>query len=318
MRVSSADVRIEPIQSVDLEAAQDVLVGAFATYLGLEPDVFADGREILRFRASAESAKVFVAKVEDEVVGSVVATVWGSAGFLGPLTVAPAYWNQGIAQRLLDTAMHHFAGRMARWAGLYTFSNSPRHIALYQRFGFWPRFLTAICSRASTGRANFPPSVLPFSHLSIERQEATLVSARRLTDELYPGLDLRTEIRSLQRAGCGETLVLASMAEIDGFAICHYGPGSEAPRDAVYVKFAAMSSRIHPAERFVTLLDGIDAYASRSGAATLEAGMNLARHEAYRTLLDYGFRPTAFGVEMHRFDDPGISRAGVFAIDDLR
>jgi hypothetical protein len=29
-------------------------------------------------------------------------------------------------------------------AGLFTFAHSPKHITLYQKFGFWPRFLTAV------------------------------------------------------------------------------------------------------------------------------------------------------------------------------
>ena len=34
-----------------------------------------------------------------------------------------------------------------RHEGLFTFAHSPEHIALYQHFGFWPRFLTAIMSK---------------------------------------------------------------------------------------------------------------------------------------------------------------------------
>ena len=40
---------------------------------------------------------------------------------------------------------------LKRWdvlhRGLYTFAQSPKHIALYQRYGFWPRFLTAVMEK---------------------------------------------------------------------------------------------------------------------------------------------------------------------------
>ncbi len=32
-------------------------------------------------------------------------------------------------------------------AGLFTFAHSQKHVGLYQRFGFWPRFLTALMSK---------------------------------------------------------------------------------------------------------------------------------------------------------------------------
>ncbi len=37
-----------------------------------------------------------------------------------------------------------------REAGLFTFAHSPKHIGLYQKFGFWPRFLTAVMSKNVT------------------------------------------------------------------------------------------------------------------------------------------------------------------------
>ena len=48
----------------------------------------------------------------------------------------------------------------ARWGtkhtGLFTFAQSQKHVGLYQKFGFWPRFLTAIMSKpvGRTGRTS--------------------------------------------------------------------------------------------------------------------------------------------------------------------
>ena len=46
------------------------------------------------------------------------------------------------------------------------------------------------------------------------------------------------------------------------------------------------------------------------------ATSNLARHEAYRGLLERGFRTDIKGVAMHRENVPGYNRPGVFLIDD--
>ena len=50
----------------------------------------------------------------------------------------------------------------------------------------------------------------------------------------------------------------------------------------------------------------------------LLAGVNMARHEAYRHLVERGFRTEIQGVTMHRPNEPGYSRAGVFVLDDWR
>ena len=86
--------------------------------------------------------------LDGEFVGSNFATNWGSVGFFGPLTVRPDFWDRGVAKRLLEPIMDCFDRWGTKHAGLFTFSQSQKHVGLYQRFGFWPRFLTAIMSRA--------------------------------------------------------------------------------------------------------------------------------------------------------------------------
>ncbi|WP_292303318.1 hypothetical protein [Mesorhizobium sp.] len=50
----------------------------------------------------------------------------------------------------------------------------------------------------------------------------------------------------------------------------------------------------------------------------LLAGVNMAGPEAYRHLVGRGFRTEIQGVTMHRPNEPGYSRAGVFVLDDWR
>jgi GNAT superfamily N-acetyltransferase len=88
------------------------------------------------------------ADLHGELVGSNFAANWGSVGFFGPLTVRPDLWDRGIASRLLESTMELFDGWNTKHAGLFTFAHSPKHIGLYQKFGFWPQFLTAIMSRS--------------------------------------------------------------------------------------------------------------------------------------------------------------------------
>jgi hypothetical protein len=48
------------------------------------------------------------------------------------------------------------------------------------------------------------------------------------------------------------------------------------------------------------------------------AGVNLAREEAYRLMVARGFRTMIQGVTMHRPNEPGYSRPGLFVLDDWR
>ena len=61
-----------------------------------------------------------------------------------------------------------------------------------------------------------------------------------------------------------------------------------------------------------------EALAVAAGMSNLLAGANMARHEAYRHLIARGFRTEIQGVTMHRQNDPGYCRSGVYIIDDWR
>ncbi len=55
-----------------------------------------------------------------------------------------------------------------------------------------------------------------------------------------------------------------------------------------------------------------------SESRALVAGVNVARHEAYRALLARGHHTLVQGVAMHRGNEPGYNRPGVYALDDWR
>src|SRR4029453_4793457 len=107
-------------------------------------------------------------------------------------------------------------------------------------------------------------------------------------------------------------------ARLVGLAVCHCGPGTEAGSGTCYVKFGGARSGPTARQDFDRLLKACEEMTSQSGLSRLAAGVNAARHEAYRVMLEYGFRTDLQGVAMHRPNEAGYNRPDVFLIDDWR
>jgi predicted N-acetyltransferase YhbS len=312
------DLLIRPMRDDDLPAADRVRRLAFGTFLGLpDPLSFRGDADPLRTRYLADPSAAFAAEFGGELVGTNVAVDWGSVGFFGPLSVRPDLANRGVAQRLVAAVMEVFERRGTPHVGLFTFGHSPKHLALYQKFGFWPRFPTAIMARPVE-----PSRTLAgwsaFSELTAGEQQACLEGCYALTDAVYPGLDLSLEIRATERHRLGETVLLLDGSDLIGFAVCHCGPGTEAGGDACYVKFGAVRPGPEAEPTLTRLLDACKELARARGLTRLVAGVNTARRAAYRSLLAYGFRTDILGLAMHRPDEAGYNRPDVYLLDDWR
>ena len=202
-----------------------------------------------------------------------------------------------------------------REAGLFTFAHSPKHIGLYQKFGFWPRFLTAIMSKGVNKRE---VSYTKYSGVD-EGDRAQIVDAcRELTDSIYEGLDVTCEIRSVRDQNLGETVLMWGGDSLEGFAVCHCGEGSEAGKNTCYIKFAAVRPGSGAETAFDRLLDACEALAIERGLQRMEAGVNLNRSEAYRQMLQRGFRTEIQGVAMHKPDSAAYNRRDIYVVDDWR
>ena len=139
------------------------------------------------------------------------------------------------------------------------------------------------------------------------------------TDLLYDGLDLGAEIRTVAARGLGDTLLLwEGASRLAGFAVCHWGPASEAGAGCVFVKFGAVRPGTGEAARFAALLDGCLSLAAAVGMPRLLAGVNLAREEAYLQMVARGFRAEIQVVAMHRPNEACYSRPGLYVLDDWR
>lgn len=312
------DVSVRPLLENDLSAADHVMRLAFGTFLGLpEPTTFGGDTDYVRTRWRASPAEAFGAEVDGEFGGSNFAANWGSVGFFGPLTIRPDLWDRGVGKRLMEPIMDCFDKWGTKHAGLFTFAHSQKHVGLYQKFGFWPRFLTAIMSKP-VGPTIRKSRCTRFSATPQDEQKEMLLACGQLTDTLYEGLDVEREVRAVAGQRLGETVLLWDDGKLAGLAVCHCGAGTEAGSGVCYVKFGAVYQSPTAAQDFDRLLDACEEMAAEAGLSRLTVGVNAARHEAYGQILRRGFRTDLQGVAMQRSNEPGYNRPGVYLIDDWR
>lgn len=309
----TSSIGIRPMREADLDAADAIFRRAFGTFLGLpDPMTFAGDGDPLRMRWRADPEAAFVAEQDGRIVGSNLAVRWGSVGFFGPLSVHPDLWNQQVGQRLMAPVLDCFARWGSTLAGLFTFAESTKHVGLYQRFGFLPRFLTVVMARKPT------PTDGELATVGPTPDAAVLEACRDLTGAIYPGLDLSSTIRHLARERLGDTVLVHAGGRLVGFAVCYCGPGGDAISGECFVKFGAVRSGPDAPGHLTCLLDAVDRLAVARGLRTVLAGVNTARLGAYRLLLERGFRAGFQGVTMSRDAAVGYDHADAFVLDDWR
>jgi len=302
----------------DLDEVDRIFRTAFGTFLGApDPETTFGDTDFVRTRWRADPTAAVAAVLDGAVVGSNFVSDWGSFGFFGPLTVQPELWSKGIARQLMDATMELFGSRQTRHMGLFTFAHSPKHVRLYQSFGFWPRFLTAVMD-APVAPPRRPVSYAKFSELAAHDRAGTTRAVAELTGAVFDGLDVSREIDAVLDQGLGETVLVEGSSGLQAVAVCHLGPGTEAGSGMCYVKFAAARPGPDAARSFDHLLEACHDLAASSGASTVQAGVNFGRIQAYTALLAKGFRTQFQGLSMHCPNEDGYDTPASWVLDDWR
>ncbi len=314
------DIIVQPLEPEHLPEARRLFRLAFGKFLGMaDPGKFAPGVDFYGPRRIMFPEGAWGAFDGDRLVGSVITSRWGTLGFFGPLTVDPEYWDRGLGQRLLAPVMDCFTRWETQLEGLYTFSSSPKHLALYQKFGFYPDHLVSIMSKPiEAGSTETLQDYRAYSRLAEAERAGVLESCRSLTGEIYAGLDLTREIEIVAEKKLGEVLVLGDGSETEAFAVCHQGTGTEAGTMGTYVKFGAVRPGPEAGAIFRRLVLACESYARMKGAPRVILGINTGRRGAYQALLDDGYRIETLGVSMYRTADGAPHVRSDYVIADLR
>ncbi|WP_458719279.1 GNAT family N-acetyltransferase [Candidatus Nitrosocosmicus sp. R] len=324
-------VNVRNLREDDLEEADTILRLSFGTFMGLnDPMSFFGDADYIRSRYATDPNSAFAIEVDGNLAGSNFVTNWGSVGFFGPLSIHPNYWNKGIAKHLIIPVLQRLSKLEIQYAGLFTFAQSPKHIYLYQKYDFWPRFLTSIMTKSITDENNEKRLELSQNHESqhavryseIQNDVKSLIldDCKYLTNGIFPGLDLQKEILAVDSQKLGDTILLydPSGSKLIGIAICHYGKGTEAGSNVCYIKFAAISTNSNSHSNFIRMLNAVELMALEKGVFKITAGSNMERHVAYKAMINYGFKSEFQGVSMHKGNKQGYNIPSAYIIDDWR
>lgn len=311
-------IAIRALNEQDLDRADRVLRLAFGTFLGLpDPLAWHGDADLVRTRWRARHTVAFTAMIDDELIGTNFVTRWGSVGFFGPLSVRPDFWDTGVAQHLLVPTMALFDSWNVSLAGLFTFAQSPKHLYLYQKYGFWPDHLTGIMAKKVERNVD-AGHVLLLSTLRSEERKALINSCRELTDAMYPRLDLTDEIDAVIEQRLGDVLLILSSGRVNGMGICHTGAQTEAGSGVAYIKFGGVRPGENADERFADLLNACENYAGLQGLTTLSAGVSFRQERACRIMQAHGFRASFQGVAMYRGNIAAYNHPHSYIISDWR
>jgi GNAT superfamily N-acetyltransferase len=319
MGAKNRQIQIGALREDELEQAGHIVRLAFGTFLGLpNPLEFMGDRDFLSPRWRSRNARVLAAREDGKLIGTNVATRWGSFAFFGPLTVLPDYWNRRVAQQLMAATVKVIDRWGVRRSGLFTFPHSAKHVGLYQKFDYWPGSLTALMRHAplsqlaATSKKASEPVFL--SALSKSDCDQAIKACAKLAGGIQKGLDLSEEIRSVLAQRIGEVPLIFGRRALHRFRSCSIQKPMN-PSGSFFKKEPPCSEIQN---RYIDCETGLDSFAvcmhgagSEGGAKTLYIKFAAARagsgsREKFDRLLD---AVEALALKQHAEVEAGISLA---------
>ncbi len=305
-------IKIRRVRKGDLSKVRDVIEQAFGDFFERQ--------------VGTRPRQVFGGAGDGKIVGAAVAVMWGTVGVIGPVAVLTHYQNQDIGQQLLSACQEFFDENKATLQGLATYPYSPKHLIFYQKYGYKPKGLVVVTSKAldrtpvggPKPAPKAPAAVRRYSTLEEARKKQVMQKVRRITNHFWRGLDVSKEIEIVDGLTLGDTLLLEKGREVIGFAVCHLPPNSEAPHGSAYVKLLAIDSAHRKPEHLQALLAGVEDLATAGQLQRVVVPAYTYYWTAYQTLLERGYHVDFTMVRMKRGKQEDYEDASDLVLDDWR
>lgn len=221
----------------------------------------------------------------ERIVAFNIAHRSGTEGWMGPLCVRPDRQLAGLGKEIVVGAVEWLKAQGARTIGLETMPRTVDNIGFYSRLGFTPGHLT-LTMTAETGRPHgTEPATL--GTLSGQARARRLSDIAALVQRLTPGYDFTRELELTLELGLGDVVMVDRGNALSAFALCHAAPLAEGGgRDEARVlKVGALD-----VEALQSVISAASVWAGRSAIRRIAVRCQSVYDEAYRALIDLGFR----------------------------
>jgi GNAT superfamily N-acetyltransferase len=222
----------------------------------------------------------------DEIVAFNIAHCSGSEGWMGPLAVRTDRQGIGIGRTIVEAAVEWLRGRGVTTLGLETMPRTVENIGFYGRLGFNPRHLTITMTGDATRRAVGGP-LIEMRPLSKAKRRLLAQRCGERLSQTVPGCDFSREMELTCELGIGDTVAIEQDGEIAGFALWH-SVALTRGRAADELRVLKLFADSHDA--FERLVLAIELCAGKSGLRRVSIRCQTAYPEAYRALLERGYR----------------------------
>ncbi len=227
MAVAIRKMRVDDlvdVKSVDLVCWNELMERAY----GLRGMLSARTDENILSYLHADMEGAFVAADDlAGVIGSCFSHVWGTTGWVGPLSVLPAYQSRGFGKELLRHSLRHLEDTGCVDIGLETMAENPTNLGMYLKAGLRPEGLVLMFGKR-------------LEHAELQEEDARDVAVerysesdvqghlkahiKRISSSLREGLDYSKEIELTHKFAFGDTIVASSKGKVVGFCVVHTRP----------------------------------------------------------------------------------------------
>lgn len=158
------------------------------------------------------------------VIGSCFSHVWGSTGWVGPLSVLPSYQARGLGKELLKRSLRHLEDQGCVDIGLETMPENTTNLGMYLKAGLRPEALVLVLAKKVEPEeiediSDPEVSVERFSESDVKEQMRAQI--RKVSGSLRMGLDYTKEVDLTQQFSLGDTLVAMQKEKVVGLAVVH-------------------------------------------------------------------------------------------------
>lgn len=224
MGVVIREMRVEDLvdaKGIDLLCWNDLMEKSY----GIKDKLSARTDESILSFLHSDPEGAFVASDEFAgVIGSCFSHVWGTTGWVGPLSVLPSYQARGLGKELLRSSLRYLEDQRCVDIGLETMPESSTNLGMYLKVGLRPEGMVFVLGK------RIEPHELQdetFERVSIERysesqaQEDLMARFKNISNALRMGLDYSKEVDLTMKYSLGDTLVATQKEKVAGFAVVH-------------------------------------------------------------------------------------------------